>query len=60
MGGVLDHAAVAARETVASLLTVALSVAYAFVTDVGPPIWRAVLMLALYLGTRLPTANAPS
>jgi competence protein ComEC len=40
-------------EIVASFLTVILSVAYAFLTDVGPPIWRATLMLTLYLGVRL-------
>jgi competence protein ComEC len=37
----------------ASALTVLLSVGYAFLTDVGPPIWRATLMLALYLGARV-------
>ena len=40
-------------EILASVLTVLLCVAYAFVTDVGPPVWRATLMLALYLGTRI-------
>ena len=40
-------------EGVASLLVLILSVAYALVTDVGPPVWRAVLMLAVYLGVRL-------
>jgi len=40
-------------EILASVLTVVLCVAYAFVTDVGPPVWRATLMLALYLGTRI-------
>jgi len=30
-----------------------LCTAYAFVTDVGPPLWRAVLMLTIYLGVRL-------
>ena len=40
-------------EILASLLSVTLCVAYAFVTDVGPPVWRATLMLALYLGTRI-------
>ena len=40
-------------EALASVITVGLSVAYAFVTNVGPPVWRAVLMLTLYLGTRL-------
>jgi len=38
---------------IASLLTIILSVGYALVTDVGPPVWRAVLMLAVYLGVRL-------
>jgi len=40
-------------ELLASILTVALCTAYAFVTDVGPPVWRAVLMLTVYLGVRL-------
>jgi competence protein ComEC len=37
----------------ASGLTVILCAGYAFVTDVGPPVWRAVLMLTVYLGVRL-------
>jgi competence protein ComEC len=37
----------------ASALTILLTVAYALLTDVGAPVWRATLMLALYLGTRL-------
>ncbi len=37
----------------ASGLTVVLCAAYAFVTDVGPPVWRAVLMLSVYLVVRL-------
>jgi competence protein ComEC len=37
----------------AILLTVAFCVAYAFVTEVGAPVWRATLMCAVYLGTRL-------
>jgi competence protein ComEC len=41
------------NDLVASTVTVVLSVAYAFLTDVGAPIWRATLMLALYLGARL-------
>lgn len=41
------------NDAIASLLTVVLCVAYAFVTDVGAPIWRATLMLILYLGVRL-------
>lgn len=40
-------------EVLASLLTVTLCTAYALVTDVGPPVWRAVLMLTVYLGVRL-------
>jgi competence protein ComEC len=40
-------------DMLASLLTVILCTAYAFVTDVGPPVWRAVLMLTVYLGVRL-------
>lgn len=34
-------------------ISVALSVGYAFLTDVGPPVWRATLMLTIYLGTRV-------
>jgi competence protein ComEC len=37
----------------ATLLTVAFCVVYAFVTEVGAPVWRATLMCAIYLGTRL-------
>jgi len=37
----------------ATLLTVLFCVAYAFLTDVGAPVWRATLMCAIYLGTRL-------
>lgn len=37
----------------AGIATVIVSFAYAFVTGVGPPVWRAALMLALYLGARL-------
>lgn len=37
----------------ATLLTVAFCVAYALVTEVGSPVWRATLMCAVYLGTRL-------
>ena len=42
-----------AGEILASVTALTVSVAYAFVTDVGPPVWRATLMLAVYLGTRL-------
>jgi competence protein ComEC len=40
-------------DLVASAVTVLLAVAYALLTDVGAPIWRATLMLTLYLGARL-------
>lgn len=40
-------------EIIASVLTVLLIVCYAILTDVGPPVWRATLMLALFLGARL-------
>jgi competence protein ComEC len=40
-------------ELVASLVTILLTVAYALLTDVGAPVWRATLMLALYLIARL-------
>ncbi len=42
-----------ANDVVASALTVVLTVAYALLTNVGPPIWRATLMMVLYLGARL-------
>ena len=37
----------------ASAITILLTVAYALLTDVGAPVWRATLMLALHLGARL-------
>ncbi len=37
----------------ATLLTIAFCVGYAFTTEVGAPVWRATLMCAIYLGTRL-------
>jgi competence protein ComEC len=37
----------------ATALTVFSCCAYAFVTEVGAPVWRATLMCAIYLGTRL-------
>jgi competence protein ComEC len=40
-------------ELVASLITILITVAYALLTDVGAPVWRATLMLALYLIARL-------
>ncbi len=36
----------------ASVVTVVVSFGYAFVTGVGPPVWRAALMLTIYLGAR--------
>jgi competence protein ComEC len=38
---------------IAAIATVAVSFAYAFIVGVGPPVWRAALMLATYLGARL-------
>jgi competence protein ComEC len=40
-------------DPVAGAVTMLLTVAYALLTDVGAPVWRATLMLALYLGARL-------
>jgi competence protein ComEC len=40
-------------EIPATLLTILFCVAYAFITEVGAPVWRATLMCAIYLGTRL-------
>ena len=40
-------------DLVAGTITVSLMVAYAFLTALGSPVWRATLMLALYLGARL-------
>jgi competence protein ComEC len=40
-------------DVIASAITILLAVAYALLTDVGAPVWRATLMLALYLGARL-------
>jgi len=37
----------------ASAVTILVTVAYALLTDVGAPVWRATLMLTLYLGARL-------
>jgi competence protein ComEC len=36
-----------------SVVAVLLTVAYALLTDVGAPVWRATLMLAVYLAARL-------
>ncbi len=40
-------------EAAASAVTILLIVGYALVTDVGTPVWRAALMLAVYLAARL-------
>jgi competence protein ComEC len=37
----------------ATLLTIASCAGYAFITEVGSPVWRATLMCAVYLCTRL-------
>lgn len=37
----------------ATLLTVVFCVGYALTTQVGAPVWRATLMCAIFLGTRL-------
>jgi competence protein ComEC len=42
-----------ASEVAASAITLILAVGYAYVTEVGAPIWRATLMMAVYLGTRV-------
>lgn len=36
-----------------TIVTIASCIAYAFLTEVGPPVWRAALMCAVYLCTRL-------
>src|SRR5580704_8349241 len=41
------------NDLAASAITILLTVAYALLTDVGAPVWRATLMLTLYLGARL-------
>ncbi|MGB6475983.1 MAG: ComEC/Rec2 family competence protein [Candidatus Sulfotelmatobacter sp.] len=41
------------NEILATLGTLSFCVAYAFVTEVGAPVWRATLMCAIYLATRL-------
>jgi len=40
-------------EIPATVLTILFCVAYAFLTEVGAPVWRATLMCAIYLGARL-------
>src|SRR5262249_33648303 len=36
-----------------TLITIGVCVGYAFITEVGAPVWRAALMCAVYLTTRL-------
>src|SRR5271157_3606391 len=40
-------------EVPTTLLTILCCVAYAFLTQVGAPVWRATLMCSIFLGTRL-------
>ena len=40
-------------EVPATLITIGLCGGYAFITEVGAPVWRATLMCAVYLSTRL-------
>lgn len=40
-------------EIAASAITVMLIICYALLTDLGSPVWRATLMLTVYLGARL-------
>jgi competence protein ComEC len=40
-------------DTPATVLTLAFCVSYAFITEVGAPVWRATLMCGVYLLTRL-------
>ncbi len=40
-------------QVIASAFAIALILGYAAVTNVGPPVWRAALMFAVYLATRL-------
>ena len=42
-----------ASELAASVITLLLTLSYAYVTEVGAPIWRAALMMAVYLGVRV-------
>ena len=40
-------------EIPATVFTIGFCVVYAFITEVGAPVWRATLMSAVYLSTRL-------
>jgi competence protein ComEC len=41
------------NDAVSTVFTIVLSAGYAMLTSVGSPVWRAVLMMSLYLVTRL-------
>ncbi len=41
------------RSLAASVVTIVVTLGYALLTDVGVPVWRATLMLALYLVAKL-------
>jgi competence protein ComEC len=41
------------NDVLTSLVTIFVTASYAFITYVGPPVWRATLMLALFLCARL-------
>ena len=40
-------------QILASIVAIVLIFSYAAITNVGPPVWRAALMFAVYLATRL-------
>ncbi len=42
-----------ASDGVASAITISLITCYALLTDVGTPVWRAAIMLAVYFGAKL-------
>jgi competence protein ComEC len=41
------------NDIAATILTMSCCVGYAFITEVGAPVWRATLMCVVYLATRL-------
>jgi competence protein ComEC len=42
-----------AGDVAASVMTMVIAILYAILTNVGAPVWRTVLMIAVYLGARL-------
>lgn len=40
-------------DLLSTIITIASCIGYAFITEVGAPVWRAALMCAIYLCTRL-------